>query len=191
MGRDMADGAVLSKCPTLCIIVPMPTPTPTTTQTTTTTTSQTQASAADQVESPARAQANPQQQYNQSLAKPAVKCRAAFRAAGLPLSKFIPDDVTSFEQKPDGSFTLKLPKEVRIKIGATTLVLTTSIGGKLGAGEMTNVSGIYGEKKVAFITGKGNILDIKRQGDELVVHTDNSMAQEMRLKLADLGGPES
>ena len=162
-------------------------PTPTTTQTTTTTPSQTQASAADQVQSPARAQANPQQQYNQSLAKPAEK----FRASGLPLSKFIPDDVTSFEQKPDGSFTLKLPKEVRIKIGATTLVLTTSIGGKLGAGEMTNVSGIYGEKKVAFITGKGNILDIKREGDELVVHTDNSMAQEMRLKLADLGGQES
>jgi hypothetical protein len=126
--------------------------------------------------------------YARSLVSPAQKARSALKAAGMPLDTMIPDNVVAFEQKPDGSFTLKLGSDVRRKVGDVTLVLTTNISGRLGSGTLTDVSGIYGEKKVAFITGKGNVTKVTRAGDELVIETDNSMAKEVRVKVAALKG---
>ncbi len=134
--------------------------------------------------------ANPQADYNRQLAQggtPADRARAALKAAGLPIGQYLPDNVAAFEQKPDGSFTLTLPSEVRAKMGDVTLVLSTKVGGKLSAGEMSSVSGIHGEKKIAFITAGANVLKVRREGEELVVNTDSSAAQEIRIKLASMG----
>lgn len=150
----------------------------------------------DSTRGPARAdaeQADPrardaQADYVRSLGSPAQRARNAIRGAGLPIDHFIPDNAVSFDQKPDGGFTLKLAGDVRKKIGETTLVLTANISGKLGSGSMTDVKGIYGEKKVAFITGRGNVQTVTRAGEELVIQTDHSMAKEIRLKVADVRG---
>ena len=134
---------------------------------------------------------NAQAEYNRQLAgggKPADKARAALKAAGLPIGQYLPDNVTAFDQKPDGTFTLTLPNEVRAKMGDVTLVLGTQVSGKLSNGEMASVSGIKGEKKVAFITASANVLKVRREDDDLVVNTDNSAAREIRIPVSSLGG---
>jgi len=134
---------------------------------------------------------NAQADYNRRLAgagKPADTARTALSAAGLPIGQYLPDNVTAFEQKPDGTFTLTLPKEVRAKMGDVTLVLGTQVSGKLSKDEMASVSGIKGEKKVAFITASASVLKVRREGDELVVNTDNSAAREIRIPISSLGG---
>ena len=128
-------------------------------------------------------QAGAQQSYMQGLRSPADRARSAIRASGLPIDHLIPDSAVAFQHKKDGSFTLKLAGEVKIKIDNVTLVLTQSISGKLGSGKMDDVKGIYGVKKVMFFTGRGNILTMAVKGTKFVVTTDNSNAESIEFSL--------
>lgn len=119
---------------------------------------------------------------------PAQQARAALDANKLPIGPLIPDTATSFTQTPDGRFTLELPSEVRMKSGNVTLVLTPKIEGVMAAGQMTDIKGVYGEKKVMFFSGKGNVLSMKVNGDMLIVETDHSQAKEVEMKISDLVG---
>ena len=77
---------------------------------------------------------------------------------------------------------------VIIAASGERLGLGTQVSGKLRNGEMASVSGIKGEKKGAFITASAKGLKVRREGDDLVVNTDNSAAREIRIPVSSLGG---
>ncbi|MFN3202895.1 MAG: DUF538 domain-containing protein [Bradymonadia bacterium] len=133
-------------------------------------------------------QRNAQTEYLRTLKSPAQQARAALEQFGLPLGGLIPDSVTAFNIGADGRFTLELEKEHRIKNGNVTLVLTPKIEGVMSQGQMTEVSGVYGEKKVMFFSGKGNVLEMKVDGEKLIVQTDHSQAKEIELDVSDFAG---
>ncbi len=130
--------------------------------------------------------AGAQAENMQGLQSPEAAARAAIKQAGLPIDHLIPDNVVSFDHKKDGSFTLKLGGEVRIKIDNVTLVMTQSISGRFAGNSIVDVKGIYGEKKVAFFTGKGNITKMGVEGDLFVVNTDNSAAERIEFKVSKM-----
>lgn len=139
-------------------------------------------------EAPAQdaAQAGAQQEYLAGLRSPADRARSAIRDAGLPIDHLIPDNAKAFEKKKDGTFTLQLAGEKKIKIDNVTLVMTQNISGKLGSGTMENVKGIYGIKKVMFFSGRGNILRMFLRGSKFVVNTDHDSAKEIVFEIADI-----
>ncbi|MCK6575425.1 DUF538 domain-containing protein [Myxococcota bacterium] len=132
-----------------------------------------------------------QRKYMQSLGKPAERARAAFRAAGIPLDKLLPEDVVSFEHKADGSFVLKLARELRVNIGPHALLLGTTISGVLSMQHIRQLVGIGVERT------QGNNVQTARAGrlsflnGELLLETDDAALKKINLRgeaLGDLGG---
>lgn len=131
-------------------------------------------------------QGKTQVEYMRSLGKPAERARAAFRAAGVPLDKLLPEDVVSFEHKADGSFVLKLARELKIHIGTQALLLGTTISGILGNHEIRHLMGIATERThgSAVNTARGSRMTFF-QG-ELVLETEGAGSKPVRMNAAAL-----
>jgi hypothetical protein len=139
----------------------------------------------------ARHQGQRQTDYMRSLGKPAERAKAAFRAAGIPLDRLLPEDIVAFEHKADGSFVLKLARELRVNIGPHSLLLGTTISGILSMQHIRQLSGIGVERT------QGNAVHSARAGrlsflnGELLLETDDAALKKINLRseaLADLGG---
>lgn len=135
-----------------------------------------------------REQQGAQAEYMQSLQSAAERARAALRKAGLPIDHLVPDSAKAFQQTPDGKFTLDLGSEIKTKIDNVTLVMTSKVEGVLSSGKMTDVKGVYGEKRVLFFKGKGNVTALQVKGDVLIVNTDHPDAAEIELSISALKG---
>ncbi len=132
-------------------------------------------------------QGKKQVEYLRSLGKPSERAQAAFRAAGIPLDKLLPEDVVAFEHRPDGSFVLKLARELQIHIGGQALLLGTTISGVLALHEIRNLQGMSSQRTQGNATSSSRIARLTVQNGELVLDQDAGGQKQSRVKTEALG----
>lgn len=135
----------------------------------------------------ARKQGQSQVEYMRSMGKPAERAKAAFRAAGIPLDKLLPEDIIAFEHKADGSFVLKLARELTIHIGGTALLLGSTISGILSMQHIRQLRGISVSKSHENAVTTGKVGHLSFLNGELLLDTDNAHLKKINLRGEALG----
>lgn len=139
----------------------------------------------------AHRQGQKQVEYMRSMGHPAERAKAAFRAAGIPLDKLLPTDIIAFDHKADGSFVLKLARELKVHIGGQALLLGTTISGILSMQHIRQLMGISTERTNENAVTRGKVGRLSFLNGELLIETDNAALKKINLRgeaLGDLGG---
>lgn len=138
-----------------------------------------------------RKQGQSQVEYMRSVGHPAERAKAAFRAAGVPLDKLLPEDIVAFEHRADGSFVLKLARELKVHIGGQALLLGTTISGILSMQHIRQLMGISTERTHQSAVTTGKVGRLSFLNGELLLETDNAAMKKINLRgeaLGDLSG---
>jgi|GEM_PF-4725678 len=141
---------------------------------------------AEDVEAADQAKKQGQVEYLRSLGKPGERALQAFRAAGVPLGHLPPELVVAFEHRADGSFVLKLARELKVHIGAQALLLGTTISGVLAQNELRHVQGLRAERAQGNAQTSHRVSRVTVQGTEVVVETDAPGEAQRRFLTAAL-----
>jgi hypothetical protein len=139
----------------------------------------------------ARRQGQSQVEYMRSMGKPSDRAKAAFRAAGIPLDQILPADIVAFEHKADGSFVLKLARDLKIHIGGQALLLGSTISGILSMQHIRNLRGIGIQKTHENAVTTGKVSHLSFLNGELLLETDNAALKKINLRgeaLGDIAG---
>jgi aryl-alcohol dehydrogenase-like predicted oxidoreductase len=126
--------------------------------------------------------------YMRSLGKPADRALEAFRRAGVPLSQLPPELVVAFEHRSDGTFVLKLARELKLNVGPQALLLGTTISGVLMQNEIRHLQGLRAERTAGTSLTSSRVMRLTAQGAELVLETDSPHEAQRRFQTSDVAG---